>query len=132
MLAGEAVIDATLTPSSSIMGALTATSGISGQISVKDDIDGDASAEELHLEAALTPSQRIGGVLQGIQNVIGAITIGNCSDIETYSGDYEVLPSTIEDKVLNTHGKQMKRDVTVFKTPYYETANLYGDTVYIG
>ena len=94
-------------------------------------ISGDASVAG-HIDATLSVKEKISGALNGIGSVIGTIAMGGCSDIEVYGGDYEVLPSASDDVVLNTDGKKMKRDVTVFKIPYYETANLYGDTAYIG
>ena len=86
---------------------------------------------DAHIEATLTPTQKIGGIIKGIDSLIGMITVGGCG-IDEYRGDYEVLPSAKNDIVLDTDGKKMSRDVTVFKIPYYETANLYGDTAYIG
>lgn len=131
MLSGEAVLDAKLTPVSSINGTLTGGSGLAGHITVEDGIEGDTSTEELHLDATLTPTQRIGGVLQGIQTLIGSVTVGNCG-YEEYRGDYEVIPKVSSDQVLSTKDKKMNRDVTVFKVPYWETSNESGITVYIG
>lgn len=131
MLSGEAVIDARLTPISSISGTLTGDSGLAGHITVEDGIEGDTSTEEIHLDAALTPVQKIGGILQGLDSIIGTITMGGCG-IEEYDGAYEIIPRNHTDQVLDTKGKKMKRDVTVFKVPYWRTSNESGMTVYIG
>lgn len=51
---------------------------------------------------------------------------------EAYVGDYEVTPKAYLDQTLETQGKLMTDDVTVFRVPYYETTNLFdGKTVYI-
>ena len=50
---------------------------------------------------------------------------------EPYTGDYTVTPQAHEDVILETNGKRMTDDVTVFRVPYFETSNIYGNTVYI-
>lgn len=55
------------------------------------------------------------------------------SDIPYFEGPYEVTPHTKKEIVLDTANKQMAKDVTVFKIPYFETSNVKdGYTVYIG
>lgn len=50
----------------------------------------------------------------------------------TYEGEYEVIPSASEAKVLNTAQTFLESDVTVRKIPYYEVSNNSdGTTVYI-
>jgi len=57
----------------------------------------------------------------------------SAGDIPYYEGPYEVTPKTETEQVLATANKQMAKDVTVFKIPYFETSNLSdGVTVYIG
>jgi hypothetical protein len=46
-------------------------------------------------------------------------------DHESYSGPYEVTPASNEQS-LRTADKQMRRDVTIHKVPYYETSNEGG------
>lgn len=48
-----------------------------------------------------------------------------------YRGPYRVIPST-QEQILDTNDKIMKDDVTVEEIPYFETANEYGYTIYIG
>ena len=72
----------------------------------------------------------ISGNVSPIFILSGNVTISG-SNIATYHGDYEVVPKANEDVVLQTAGMQMSDDVTVFKVPYFETSNIYGDTVYI-
>ena len=48
-----------------------------------------------------------------------------------YSGSYEITPKASQDQTLNTANKLLTDDITVFKVPYYQTSNVYGDTVYI-
>lgn len=49
---------------------------------------------------------------------------------EKYTGDYTVTPKT-HPQTLETAQKVLTADITVEAVPYYETSNLYGDTVYI-
>ena len=49
-----------------------------------------------------------------------------------YTGDYEVTPLAWEDQTLETEGKEMLQNVTVFKVPKWDTANPSGGrTCYI-
>lgn len=49
-----------------------------------------------------------------------------------YDGPYFITPEPFTDIVLNTAGKTLGNNVTVFEIPYYETSNVSGTTVYIG
>ena len=52
---------------------------------------------------------------------------------EKYEGDYEVTPSTYNDKVLATRNLVMTKDVTVRKIPQFEVSNTSdGKTLIIG
>ena len=52
---------------------------------------------------------------------------------EKYEGDYEVTPSTYNDKVLATRNLVMTKDVTVRKIPQFEVSNTAdGKTLIIG
>ena len=93
-------------------------------------ISGSTSGEGA-IVGTLTPTQKIAGALQGIGRVVGNITVGGC-EIEVYSGDYEVIPKKDVDQVLETSGKKMTDDVTVFAIPYWKTSNESGLTAYIG
>lgn len=49
-----------------------------------------------------------------------------------YTGEYTVIPKTTP-QTLETAGKRMTEDVSVFAIPYYEVSNPSdGTTVYIG
>lgn len=51
---------------------------------------------------------------------------------EVYTGAYEVTPKAWESQTLETNGKLMTDNVTVYRVPYYETSNLFnGKTAYI-
>lgn len=50
----------------------------------------------------------------------------------TYEGPYTVTPRSRHSVILGTNAKLMTDDVTVLQTPYYETSNESGITVYIG
>lgn len=52
---------------------------------------------------------------------------------EKYEGDYDVTPSTYQDKVLATRNLVMTKDVTVRKIPQFEVSNTAGGkTLIIG
>lgn len=52
---------------------------------------------------------------------------------EKYEGDYDVIPSTYNDKVLATQNLVMTKDVTVRKIPQFEVSNdADGKTLIIG
>ena len=63
-----------------------------------------------------------------IKDYIGTYTP---EGVETYEGDYTVVPKTTEQE-LYTKNKMMKDDVTVQKIPYHEISNETGTTVVIG
>lgn len=51
---------------------------------------------------------------------------------EHYTGIYEVTPRAYDAVILETSGKVMDDNVTVFKVPYHETRNQFdGKTAYI-
>lgn len=50
---------------------------------------------------------------------------------DPYQGPYEVTPKAWEEQVLQTNGKDMRDDVTVYEVPYDEVSNQYGTTVTI-
>lgn len=86
---------------------------------------------ELH--GKLTSTGRLQGSLVGDHHKIqGTLTIPNAPGLELYAGPYEVTPKAWEEQILQTDGKLMDGDVTVFRVPYYETINLFdGKTAYI-
>lgn len=85
------------------------------------------------LNGTLTSSGLLHGTLVGDHHKIqGALTIPSTPGLELYGGPYEVTPKAWEEQVLQTEGKLMADDVTVFRVPYYETINLFdGKTAYI-
>lgn len=50
---------------------------------------------------------------------------------DPYFGPYQVIPKAWEDQILETNGKNMTDDVTVFEIPYSEVSNPDGTTVVI-
>lgn len=73
----------------------------------------------------------------GLDNTDLELTLGtaiNVTQLEgvKYAGPYTVTPKADEVQTLETRAKTMEDDVTVLSIPYYQTGNLYGDTVYIG
>ena len=62
---------------------------------------------------------------------LGVVLQGGGSIYPWYDGETEVTPKAYSEVVLDTDGKVMPSDVTVFRVPYYETSNPTGLTVYI-
>ena len=78
-------------------------------------LSGDASVTA-HLEATLSGSSYIDGVLQGAGSLVGEITAGSCTDVEAYTGSYEVIPTQYE-QTLQTQDKLMTDNVRVLPIP---------------
>ena len=51
---------------------------------------------------------------------------------EKYTGEYEVTPKAYIEQELETQNKVLTKNIKVKEIPYFETSNIYGDTVYIG
>lgn len=85
------------------------------------------------LHGTLTATGRLSGSLVGDHHIVhGSLTIPSVIDAQPYTGAYEVTPKAWEEQILETEGKLMADDVTVFRVPYYETINLFdGKTAYI-
>lgn len=76
-------------------------------------------------------SGTIGGAIKR-REISGNITIPASTHMEYFQGPYEVTPKAYTDQTLATNNKTMTEDLTVFKVPYFETANLFdGRTAYI-
>lgn len=86
---------------------------------------------ELH--GTLTSTGQLHGSFVGDHHKIqGTLTIPSVVGAQAYDGPYEVTPKAWDEQVLQTDGKLMTDDVTVFRVPYYETVNLFdGKTAYI-
>jgi len=74
-------------------------------------------------------SVTIGSQTVGIST--GAQIVREYVDAEVYDGEYTVTPQAHEEQVLETRNKRMTDDVTVLRVPYFETSNIYGNTVFI-
>ena len=73
----------------------------------------------------------------GLDNTDLDLSIGTAINVtqlegDKYEGPYTVTPKADAVQTLETRAKTMEDDVTVLAIPYYQTGNLYGDTVYIG
>lgn len=78
------------------------------------------------LNGTLTSAGLLHGTLVGDHHKIqGTLTIPSTPGLDLYGGPYEVTPKARDAQVLETEGKLMTDDVTVFKVPYYETSNLF-------
>lgn len=80
----------------------------------------------------LTERKGITGVLSLPIAVTGTLTIPYTMSAEAYEGDYEVTPRMYA-QYLDTEGKNMRHDVTVYEIPVTYTTNPDGgQTVLIG
>ena len=86
---------------------------IEGQVSLSNSIEGEVNLNNM------------------IDGQSGVFYLASTQTHETYNDNYDLIPSALEDIVLNTSNKIMERDVTVSKIPYYQTSNTDGITVYI-
>lgn len=85
------------------------------------------------LNGTLTSIGLLHGTLVGDHHKIqGALTIPNTPGLELYGGPYEVTPRLYAQS-LDTDGKLMEDDVTVYEIPISRTTNPTGGlTVLIG
>ena len=84
------------------------------------------------LYGTLTPAGSLSGIFTALQGIEGMLTIPSAVGVETYDGEYVVVPKAYDEQVLETAHKLLLEDVTVTKVPYYETSNLFdGKTAYI-
>ena len=84
------------------------------------------------LVGRMNPVGNLSGRIGRPNDMSGNINIDPSPEIESYDGDYIVIPKAFTEQVLETKGKKMEDNVTVKEIPYYETSNIDGgETVYI-
>lgn len=84
------------------------------------------------LYGKIADSERIQGQLQSEGTLIGEVGFPKCDYPQSYGGEYEVTPRLYA-QYLDTDGKYMEDDVTVYEIPITRTSNQYGgQTVVIG
>jgi hypothetical protein len=88
---------------------------IIGDVKTNASVQGYVSASPLSISADVS---------------LGRVAIIH-SDLPDYEGEYEVTPA-IEAQILNTKNRTMRDDLDIKKIPYYDVANPYGRTIYIG
>lgn len=72
----------------------------------------------------------LSGSLSHISGLTG--TISSFRGLETYSGDYEVIPQAFTPQTLETANKVLRQNIVVAAVPYHETSNEQnGLTVHI-
>lgn len=76
----------------------------------------------------ISPQSRTVPIELEIKDYIGTYTP---EGIETYEGDYTVIPKVNEQK-METKNKMMKDNVTIEQIPFHEISNETGKTVVIG
>ena len=77
---------------------------------------------------------RLHGTLTAARGELhGTLSARSVIDAELYEGAYTVHSASNEVQILPTANKQLTKNITVEKIPYYETSNLSdGITIYIG
>lgn len=84
------------------------------------------------LVGKITDDGQIRGQLQSEGMLIGEVGFPKCDYPLPYGGEYEVTPR-LYPQYLDTDGKYMDDDVTVYEIPITRTTNPYGgQTVVIG
>lgn len=85
------------------------------------------------LNGTLTSAGLLHGTLVGDHHKIqGTLTIPSTPGLDLYDGSYEVTPRLYAQS-LDTDGKLMRDDVTVYEIPVTRTTNPHGgQTVLIG
>lgn len=85
---------------------------------------------KLILNCKLTLDETINASLKTNDEIKCDIVVGK-GERSVYNGKYSITPDD-ENHVLETKGKVMNDNLTVFKIPLWETSNDSGTTVYIG
>ena len=84
------------------------------------------------LIGSLKSSGQLSGFLSASKGISGLLTIPSAAGVELYDGSYEVTPRLYA-QYLDTDGKLMEDDVTVYEIPVTRTTNPTGGlTVLIG
>lgn len=84
------------------------------------------------LYGKITDNGHIEGQLQSESVLVGEVGFPKCDYPSPYGGEYEVTPR-LYPQYLDTDGKYMEDDVTVYEIPITRTSNLFGgQTVVIG
>ena len=67
--------------------------------------------------------------------IMGDVEVGKVvikhDEADDYEGEYIITPSG-ESQILETANKKLADDVEIKAIPYYDVANEYGRTIYIG
>jgi hypothetical protein len=99
----------------SIIGDVNAKASLVGDVSSRTAVQGILSTSKQSLYADVS---------------LGVIDIIH-SDMPDYKGDYSVTPSLVSQE-LNTENKTLRENIIINSIPYYDVANPYGRTIYIG
>lgn len=76
----------------------------------------------------INPQSNVVPIELEVRDYIGTYTP---EGIESYEGDYAVIPKTTEQE-MHTKNKMMKDNVTIQQIPFHEFSNETGTTVVIG
>lgn len=106
------------------------TAHIIGTIGNSDSIIATIGEEDL-LTGVIGATPDLEGLISGNGSIQYEAIIGTSNSIPAYQGSYDITPR-VTSQTLPTANKVMKKNVLVEEIPYFETANQYGDTIYIG
>lgn len=104
---------------------------MTGSISVVTTFSGSLSGIQ-NMTGTLSPMRRMEGNLSSVQTMSGSLSVPDVVGRESYTGEYNITPSTQNDIILDTAYKTLSNNINIYKIPYFETSNESGYTVYIG
>jgi len=111
-------------------GTINPVLSLNGKVNNNLSLKGEISNREA-LKGKISSGLSVLGTIISNNTLNGSITIGGSASLPDYSGSYEITPK-VDSQTMATQNKIMRRNVNIKGIPYFETSNLYGNTVYIG
>lgn len=111
-----------------LIGKIENQSPINGFVSIGSSLIGNIN-NSLDIKGCIS-TLAISGLLTNQSSISGTLTIGS-SGYTSYEGAYDVVPKETSQE-LATRNKVLNDNVRISEIPYFETSNLYGETIYIG
>lgn len=123
-------LNGTISTNIALNGKITPVLSLNGKVNNNLSIKGEISNREA-LKGKISSGLNVLGTIISNNTLNGTLTIGGSASLPDYSGSYEITPK-IDSQTMATQNKIMRRNVNIKAIPYFETSNLYGNTVYIG
>ena len=111
-----------------LIGKIKDQSNIKGTLSIGSKLIGSIS-DTIGLKGTIS-SLNLSGTISKQIALVGTLSVGS-SSYTSYEGAYDVVPKTTNQE-LATRNKVMNDNVRIQEIPYFQTSNLYGETIYIG